>query len=149
MAKVKIGRFEVDEAELDRQHQEAKKRGEERLKNEPRAVAARYDRKTGRIVVELNNGCVFMFPAELAQGLRGASPDDLAQIELSPYGFALHWEKLDADFSVAGLLAGIFGTRKWMEELRQRARRATSEAKRATARENGKKGGRTRTRRAG
>jgi len=56
-------------------------------------------------------------------------------------GFALHWESIDAGFTVPGLLAGIFGTRKYMAQL---AGRATSPAKAAAARANGAKGGRPR-----
>jgi hypothetical protein len=32
-------------------------------------------------------------------------------------GDGLHWETLDTDFTVAGLLAGVFGTKRWMAEL--------------------------------
>ena len=39
-------------------------------KTEPRAVAARYDRRSNRIIVELRNVASFLFPPELAQGLR-------------------------------------------------------------------------------
>ena len=37
---------------------------------EPRATAARYDRKSARIIVELNNGCIFAFPPHLAPDWR-------------------------------------------------------------------------------
>jgi hypothetical protein len=60
-------------------------------------------------------------------------------------GRGLHWEPLDVDLSVPGLLAGLFGTRAYMD--RQRAARAgaaTSAAKAAAARRNGAKGGRPR-----
>jgi hypothetical protein len=43
---------------------------------------------------------------------RGRRPD----AELSPAGFGLHWEELDLDFTVAGLLAGRFGTDRYMRE---------------------------------
>jgi hypothetical protein len=36
--------------------------------------------------------------------LLGATPDERSQVELSRVG--LHWETLDEDISVAGLLAG-------------------------------------------
>jgi hypothetical protein len=63
---------------------------------------------------------------------------------MMPRGAALHWENLDQDFSVAGLLAGIFGTKAWMAELGRQGGSITSEAKRAAARANGQKGGRPR-----
>jgi hypothetical protein len=30
----------------------------------------------------------------------------------------LHWEKLDADFSVPALLAGVFGNAAWMAQIK-------------------------------
>ncbi len=108
---------------------------------EPRAATARYDRKTGRVVIDLRNGSTFIFPARLAQGLENATDDELEQITIVGDGFALHWENLNEGFTVPGLLAGIFGTRKYMARL---AGQAKSPAKAAAARANGKKGGRPR-----
>jgi len=123
----------------------AERRGLRSLRSEPRARAARYDRRTGRVHVELTNGCSFAFPARKAQGLARASDVELAQVGILGLGLALHWEPLNVDLSVPGLLAGLFGTKAWMD--RQRAARAgaaTSAAKAAAARRNGAKGGRPR-----
>jgi hypothetical protein len=108
---------------------------------EPRAKTAKFDRKTRRIVVELKNGSTFAFPVALVQFLQDATDDELAEVEVLGTGYGLHWETLDVDFTVPGLMSGIFGTRKYMAQL---AGRATSDAKAAAARENGKKGGRPR-----
>ncbi len=116
-------------------------RGKSARGAEPRAATARYDREASRIVVELTNGCTFAFPPALAQGLETASPAELAQVEILGAGYGLHWEELDIDFSVPGLLAGIFGTKAFMA---RRAGQAKSPAKAAAARENGAKGGRPR-----
>lgn len=107
--------------------------------NEPRAAAARYDHQLGRVVVELMNGCTFTFPPRLVQGLEGATEDQLAQVEILGLGYGLHWEALDADLSVPGLLAGLFGTKTYMA---RHAGQAKSPAKAAAARANGAKGGR-------
>ncbi|MHA7876502.1 DUF2442 domain-containing protein [Roseivivax sp.] len=129
-------------AELtDDEIEAARARGEEAHAREPRATGARYDSATGRVIVELSNGCTFAFPAALAQGLAGASDGDLADVELLGRGYGLHWESLDVDLSLPGLMAGIFGTKTWMA---QRGGRATSKAKSAAARANGAKGGRPR-----
>src|SRR6185295_625010 len=87
---------------------------------EPQAKSAHYDRATNRVVVELKNGATFIFPCKLAQGLSGASPDDLAMVELGPRGASLHWEKLDVDFSIVGLMSGAFGTKSWMAKLERK-----------------------------
>jgi len=123
----------------------AERRGERSVRNEPRAKRARYDRKTGRVLVELTNGCSFAFPARRAQGLEEASDDELAEVEILGHGLGLHWEQLDVDLSVPGLLAGLFGTKAYMDRERAaRAGAATSPAKAAAARRNGAKGGRPR-----
>lgn len=85
-----------------------------------------------------------MFPPELVQGLVDASPDDLAQVELTPSGEGLHWETLDVDLSIPSLILGIFGTKAWMAELGSRGGSVTSTAKARAARQNGKRGGRPR-----
>lgn len=123
----------------------AEARGKALLETEPRATSARYDRKTGRVTVELVNGCTYMFPTHLVQDLAEASPDDLETVEVDGVGFNLHWPKLDADLYVPALVAGVFGTRDWMSKaLARQAGRTTSPAKAAAARTNGAKGGRPR-----
>ena len=130
---------EITDARIDA----AIERGKQVLEAEPRAVEARFDRKLGHVVVDLTNGCTFAFPPRLAQGLEGASEEQLEQVEILGVGLGLHWEKLDVDLSVPGLLAGLFGTKAYMA---RRAGQATSAAKAAAARANGAKGGRPRKR---
>lgn len=119
----------------------ALERGRTAHANEPRAIAARYDRSSGRVIVELENGCTFAFPPRLAQGLEAASEAQLTDVQILGRGYGLHWEELDVDLSLPGLMAGIFGTRTWMA---RRAGQATSAAKAAASRANGAKGGRPR-----
>jgi len=57
------------------------------------AVSARYDRRSGRVVVRMSTGIEIRFPAYLVGGLSGASPEDLAKIEISPSGLGLHWPR--------------------------------------------------------
>ncbi len=128
---------ELTNKEID----EALARGRAAAASEPRAAKARYDRRRRRILIELTNGCTFAFPPHLAQGLEQATDDELAEVEVMGAGYGLHWETLDVDFTVPGLLAGIFGTRSYMA---RHAGRATSPAKAAAARANGSKGGRPR-----
>jgi hypothetical protein len=123
----------------DRDIEAALVRGAEARAYEPRAASARFDAASGRIAVELTNGCAFVFPPQAAQGLQDATPTQLAQVEILGAGSGLHWENLDVDLSVPGLLAGVFGTRSWQAS---QAGRARSAAKAEAARENGRKGGR-------
>ena len=134
---------EISNAEFDAAH----RRGEELAKSEPRARAAKYDAASGQVILELTNGCTFAFPARGLQGLADARDGDLAKIEVLGSGYGIHWEALDADFTVPGLLMGLFGTRAWMaREQARRAGSASSPAKAAAARQNGKLGGRPRRR---
>jgi hypothetical protein len=119
----------------------ALERGRVASKSEPRAAGVRYDRRQGRVVIDLTNGCRVSFPPRLAQGLEAATEDQLAQVEVVGAGYGLHWEALDADLSVPGLLAGLLGTESYMA---RRAGQATSPAKAAAARANGTRGGRPR-----
>lgn len=125
----------------DAQIDAASERGERVRAHEPRALAVRYDGRLGRVTVELTNGCTFSFPPRLAQGLETATEDQLAKVEILGPGYGLHWEALDVDLSIPGLLAGLFGTKAYMA---RRAGQATSPAKAAAARANGAKGGRPR-----
>jgi hypothetical protein len=83
---------------------------------EPRAIAAHYAPTEHLIIIHLHSGARFSFPPDIAQGLAGANPAHLAAVEITPMGDGLHWEILDADFTVVGLLAGRFGTQKWMQQ---------------------------------
>lgn len=107
----------------------------------PRPLSARYDRRSKKIVVALDTGIDIAFRPDHAQGLAGASPEDLAAVTVSPLG--LHWERLDADLSIAGLLAGRLGSERWMAALMgAKGGKARSPAKATAARANGRKGGR-------
>ena len=117
-------------------------RGADARRTEPRAASARYDRATGRVIVELTNGCTISFPPALAQGLERATGDQLGDIQILGAGYGLHWEALDTDLSIPGLLVGLFGTKAHMA---RNAGLAKSPAKAAAARANGAKGGRPRT----
>lgn len=110
------------------------------LPEEPEPVSARYDRETSRVMVELNNGCVFGFPVWMIPGTSQATPEELKNpVILSDE--AVGWEELNADIHVLGLMLRVFNIKawagRWLGSL-------TSPAKAEAARENGKKGGRPR-----
>jgi hypothetical protein len=138
----------VEKHTSDAEIQAALERGRQADHVEPRALSARYDAAARRMVVELTDGCALAFPAEAAQGLRGAGPAALAQVEVVAGGRALRWDALDVDLGVGPLVQGIFGTAVWMRELRSEmgrvGGRTSTAAKASAARENGRKGGRPR-----
>lgn len=45
------------------------------------------------------------------EALRTVDDDQIAAVEILGQGYGLHWEVLDLDLSVTGLMAGRFGAR--------------------------------------
>jgi hypothetical protein len=128
----------MDQFEID----QATKRAEQRQSRDPKAVAAHCDPDHG-LVVAFSTGAKMAFPLAQLQGLTGATASDLAEIEITPSGYGLHFPKLDADLWVPALVEGVFGSRAWMAaRLGAEGGKATSEAKAAAARANGRLGGR-------
>ncbi|MGO4879827.1 MAG: DUF2442 domain-containing protein [Bryobacteraceae bacterium] len=119
----------------------ANERANEMERRIPRAIAAHYDRRAGRIVIELSSRVFVSFSPGDAEGLEEATPSQLDTIEISPSGFGLHFPAVDADLYVPGILEGSLGSRKWMAS---RLGQPRSRAKKAASRPNGRLGGRPR-----
>jgi Protein of unknown function (DUF2442) len=134
----------VIDAALQVQINQARQAGEVLDETEPRAVKAWYDIPGTKIFIELKNGVVIGFPKKLLQGLEAATTGQLAEVEVTPSGYGLHWESLDLDLGVPQLVAFIFGTKAWMAELGRLGGQVKSIAKEKASRENGKLGGRPR-----
>ena len=131
------------------QYREAKKRGKEKLKDLPKATSAHFDKKSQRLVFEMQNGVALLVPIHLIQGLAGGSAKLLSDFQLLNEGTQIHWDKLDVQFYIQDLLRGIFGTPNWMRSLSEHLSDAgrkggsrKSEVKGASSRVNGAKGGR-------
>jgi hypothetical protein len=123
----------------------ANERGRRMRRQTPPAMAARYDRKSKRIIISLSSGVDVSFSPQNAEGLERATRKQLEQIELTPSGLGIHFPKLDADIYVPALLQGVLGSRKWMAaNLGQAGGKSTSTAKRRASRTNGRLGGRPR-----
>jgi hypothetical protein len=111
----------------------------------PKAVSARYDPESRRVVVRLSSNLDLSFSPTDAQGLEKAKPSQLDQIEISPSGFGIHFPKLDADLYLPAILQGFLGSRKWMaSRLGHIGGKSRSVAKQKASRANGKLGGRPR-----
>ncbi len=125
--------------------QAADTRGSALLAGTPTAIAARYDRRVGRVVVTLGTGLEIGFKPHDAQGLENARPGQLTDIEISPSGLGLHFPQLDADLYLPALLQGFLGSRNWMAAaLGKAGGRAVTPQKADAARANGRLGGRPR-----
>lgn len=126
----------------DRHYLAATMQGDAERNHSPIPASVRFDEASGRIVVDFTNGAAFMVPGRAIQGLENATDAQLAEVEmLGETG--LHWETLDVDITIAGLMNGIFGTAKFMDAQR-RGGQSRSAAKIEASRANGAKGGRPR-----
>jgi Protein of unknown function (DUF2442) len=131
--------------ERNDQFKAANRKGRELQGALPRAVSARYDRRIGRILIQLSTGLDVAFSPRDAQGLEKASAAQLDAIEISPSGFGIHFPKLDADLYLPALLEGFLGTRSWMaSRLGADGGKSRSAVKILAARRNGRRGGRPR-----
>ena len=121
----------------------ANRRGTAKKAAFPAAVAVRYDRRISRIVVTLASGLQIAFAPRDVQGLEDAHPADLIDAEISPSGLGVYFPNLDADLYIPALLEGFLGSKRWMaSQMGKVGGKASSDAKTAAARENGKLGGR-------
>ena len=71
------------------------------------AVSASYD--DGEISILMQSGAELRFPVAGNPRLAVGTPDQLNNIELSPFG--IHWPDLDEDLSFRGIAAGNYGQR--------------------------------------
>lgn len=137
--------------DFEKEHLAAVKRSEETLSNSPRAKNVKFDRRNRRLVVDLENGATFMVPVNLIQIFENATDDQIADVTIKVQGLYLSWESLDEDLTLSHLISGVFGTKRWMTNLKnhfvdagRRGGTSRSAAKRRASAENGKKGGRPR-----
>jgi hypothetical protein len=98
------------------------------------AVSARYDRRSGRLMIVLNTGAVVGFPLSVLPGLENATMEDLRKIEIEGGGYGLHVASLDADISVPALLEDQLGSTIMRHAI----------ARSGASRANGRLGGRPR-----
>jgi hypothetical protein len=108
-----IARVVTTDAEIDAAIEQARRLE----KQDRRVVRASYSGGTDSILLLLENGVTLSIPRQLLQGLADANSSDLSNIELLGRGTGLYWPALDVAHLVSGLLAGVYGSAKWMKQL--------------------------------
>ena len=143
MAKHKVV---TTDAEIDRAIRAAKQ-----LADEPRVAQVEYRPGHGLdlLIMKMRDGRRVLIPREDLEGLQHARREEIAEVEISPSGTALHWPRLDLDYYVPNLLRHIYGSKRWMSHVGRRGGKAKSAAKAEAARANGLKGGRPATKHVG
>lgn len=133
----------------DAEYAEALATGQAEAETEVRAQAVRYvpDRDAIEIVTTRNAG--FLIPRRWISALQDVSAEDLARLEVWPDGSAIELDGRDIHISVHGLITAILPamlpSRVVAAIFASRGGKATSDAKRSSAKANGRKGGRPRT----
>lgn len=84
----------------------------------PRAVEAHYDEASDEIVVRFENGVRMAFPRPLLEDLSEASSSQLEDIAIAGPGTVLAAARRRS--LCAGLIDGVFGIRRWVQELGRR-----------------------------
>jgi len=92
-------------------------------KYDHRVIRATYSDRTDRFLLRMENGATHILPRRLLQGLSEASPSALGKIELLGRGTGLYWPALDVAHLVSGVLAGVYGSEKWMKHLNIQSKR--------------------------
>lgn len=103
--------------DIDEQIEQIRQKSKLKFLVEPRAITANYFPNDKTIAIYLNTGAVLTIPVNPIQWLIDADPQLLTEIEITPLGDGLHWEKLDIDLSIPGLLSGNLGDAQWMKKL--------------------------------
>lgn len=144
MPKLINNKWVFTDDELDEQIARGKELYKQETEGKPVATGFKFDPKTRILSIRANDGSRIDFPVSRIKELQHASDSDIGRAYITKEGDAIHWDELDAHYTVAGLAANIFGTKEWMQELAKMGGRKTSAAKAEAARMNGLKGGRPR-----
>jgi hypothetical protein len=99
--------------------------------SEPRAARVAYRAQKHTLRIELTNGATITLPVKLIPSLKRVRPKDLRAVEVLGRGGGLHWESLDLDLSVPGLVSSVFPGTAWLAELGRHGGRRTSAARRS------------------
>src|ERR1700730_5334162 len=122
----------------------ASRAGKHAARTEARARFVVYRPREHALRIELTNGVAIALPVKLIPDLRRAgrrAPRDVRAVEILGRGGGLHWESLDVDLSIPGLLSSVFAGPEWLAELGRVGGRISSAAKATAARRNGRRGG--------
>ena len=134
----------------DGQYAQALAAGRAEAEAEFRAQAVRYVPEWDAIEIVTTRNTDFLIPRQWIGALQEASTKDLKKLEVWPDGSAI--EQRDIHISVHGLIVALLPamlpSRVIAAVFASRGGQSTSAAKRQSAQENGRKGGRPRKRKA-
>jgi hypothetical protein len=120
--------------------------GRTEAETEIRARAARYVPEQDVLEIVTTRGAGFLIPRSWISALAEVPADELGQLSVWPDGSAIQLERRDIHLSVHGLMTAVLPAmlpaRALAAVFASRGGRATTAAKRRSARANGQRGGR-------
>lgn len=141
MGKVKLS---MERAHKTREYAAAIALGKRERAAGLRAQRAHFDAASRRVILDLISGFSFGIPLARLPEVSRATDAELGEVEVVGAGSILHWENLDADYSVPALILSAVGTKDIARHFGRAGGKVTSDAKAEAARANGAKGGRPR-----
>jgi hypothetical protein len=89
----------------------------ENLEAEPRVreVQCKPGPELDILILKLSDGHRRLIPREDLEGLEGATPEQIVQVEILDNRTGLHWPASNLDHSVPSLFQNIYGTKRWMQ----------------------------------
>jgi hypothetical protein len=118
--------------------------GRKRRTEERRATSVRYDPERDAVEIELTNGAAVRIPRSGIEELSAIPTEALANLRVTAAGYGIKLDQYDIAISVHGLVMSLVTTGVMASTLGRLGGSVRSDAKRATARVNGAKGGRPR-----
>lgn len=136
------GKHQIDDAE----YAAALAAGRAEAETEIRAQAVRYLPEQDALEIVTTRGAGFVIPRSWIGAIDEVSPEELAQLTLWPDGSAIELESRDTHINVHGLMTAVLPAmlpaRALASIFASRGGRATTAAKRRSAKANGRRGGR-------
>jgi hypothetical protein len=132
---------QTSDADIISQIPAAREQAEQGSSRGMRAVVARYDAAGHVVMLTMSSGHRFGFPVSAVPALQNADALQLAAVVVSPSGRGLHWDAIDVDLDVPGLILEAIGDGV-RSQIARIAGASTSDRKAAAARANGARGGR-------
>jgi hypothetical protein len=85
---------------------------------ERKIVRVTYSAAMDRVRIVFDDRSIYVVPRRLLQGLENAAADQLRRIEVLDDGPRLFWPLLRVTHTVPRLLAGEYGSKRWMASLK-------------------------------
>lgn len=155
----------ADDPHFEDKYQTMQSEYQHQAQFQPKITHAHFDIDNHLIKIKLNNGLEISLPPKFCQEIAELDDHNLTLIEVGPGGDSILWDEAGMGIEITSILAGRFGSRKWMNHMHEKygiplglwpdseAVRSewgriggsiTSKAKTAAVRQNGTKGGRPR-----